>query len=325
MFEYWERGERKVTVPAYQDAFCVVYGAPPQALGFTRTEEELAPSAPLPLAISLVDPGTVRLLDDQTHRLRLLDRRLGSPRHAVLVDAHCALVEEQFHHCIGPIRPALAAVLVEAATFAGWLALDRVDCPSSWSHHETARSAALEAHSVPLLAHAIAQQSFVLADSGEVLKAVDAAAEARRLISTKGPAQLRAWVSMTEAEALAAAGDGIPARSRIAAAERLLQGAPDQGPRYLMLNEQHLARWVGHCLTTLGDPAAIAELERALPGQCDSVRAAASLHADLALAYDRAGDRDRSAAEATHAADLARRCQSKRLLRRLQAEPRDGR
>lgn len=325
MFAYWEAGEREVGVEAYRLAFCAIYQSPPEVLGFRSTspakadigvcrEPNLAIAAPL---LTRVDAETVRLLDAETHHLRLLDRRLGSSTTGALVEAHAMTVEDLMRRCVGPTKKDLAAALVEVATLAGWLALDGGDVRKSWQWHEMARAAAREAESKLLLGYVLGQESVVLVEAGEVDAAVSVAAEAGSLVRSAAPLALRGWVAMTEADALAAAKDGAGARAKLAIASRLIGGEPSDELPFLMLSPEHLARWRGHCLTVLGDSAALSELEQALPGERDSVRAAAGLHADLAVARTLAADRDGATVEVSRARELALQCGSVRHLNRL--------
>ena len=86
-----------------------------------------------------------------------------------------------------------------------------------------------------------------------------------------------------------------------------------------MLTEEHLARWRGHCLARLGDPEAVVSLPGARAGEGDSVRAATSLHADLALALLNAGSLGEAGEEAKVALDMAQRYGSARQRNRLLA------
>lgn len=325
MFAYWEAGTREVGVEAYRQAFCLIYQAPAAALGFIdpppvggpEGEGPDAAGLPAPLVLTSVDAETVRLLNAETHQLRLLDRRLGSTMRGAVVDAHCRGIEDLMHRCVDGARRDLAAALVQAATLAGWLALDRDDITSAWRWHETARSAAREAGSDLLLAHVMAQQSVILTEAGQSCAAVTLAGQAAELVDRKAPAVLRSWIAMSEADALAAIGEGAPARDRMRTSQALLKGDDGGELPFLMLGPEHLARWVGHCLTRLDDPAAVGELESALPGEGDSLRAAAGLRADLAEAKARSGDRDAARHELELAKTLTLRCDSARHRKRI--------
>lgn len=325
MFAYWEAGAREVGVEAYRQAFCLIYQAPAEALGFVdpppvdgpESNSPDAASLLAPLVLTTVDAETVQLLNAETHQLRLLDRRLGSTMRGAVVDAHCLGIEDLMHRCVDGARRDLAAALVEAATLAGWLALDRDDITSAWRWHEMARSAAREAGSDLLLAHVMAQQSVILTEAGQPCAAVTLAGEAAQLVGRKAPPVLRSWLTMSEADALATIGEGGPARARMRTSQTLLKVEDEGELPFLMLSPEHLARWVGHCLTRLDDPAAVAELQSALPGEGDSLRAAAGLRADLAESKERIGDREGARHELELAKALTLRCDSARHRKRI--------
>jgi hypothetical protein len=138
-----------------------LFGPKHDALSYERAEyEELARRIS---AARRVDERSVMALSRQTHYLRTIDCTLGS---ALLVDqmtTHLRTVQTALSHAILPsIRRQLAAVLADAAALAAWQALDVGAINRAWSYHETARYAALEARDPILLAHAMAQQAFVL-------------------------------------------------------------------------------------------------------------------------------------------------------------------
>src|SRR5580765_757650 len=305
MFAYWESGAREVTVPAYRDAFCVIYASPPEALGFgTATTSDTGADLGDALALVTVDRSMLGVLEAETQNLRLLDRRLGSMA-APAVEAHAALLEDVLHRCVGQERRALAAALAEGAALAGWLALDRGDVGGAWRWHQLGRSAATESGSPMLLSHVLAQASIVLLDAGEPASARDLASEARKVGAGRVPSRVSAWLLASEAEVNAGAGDHDQAmRLMDAAASALTDPDGDDAP-FLMLDLLHLARWRGHCLATGG------------AAEGDSLRAATGRHADLAHALETAGERAAALAEAELALDLARRCGSVRQARRM--------
>lgn len=327
MFAYWETGERAVTVPAYRKAFVEIYAAPPEALGFSPPDEtgRLAEIRSRPLELVDVDADLVILFESQTQYLRDLDRRLGSAAQALLAGSHVEQISSVLHHCVGRHRGALAAALAEAAALAGWQALDRGDVGAAWDYHETGKAAASESGSLAVAAHVLAQQGFVLLDCDQPALAVDAMNQANE-IARGSPPLLRAWLGAAKAEGLAAVGDAGATRRSLEEAQALLSADGEEELPYLMLSEEHLARWRGHCFARLGDPEAIESLPRALAAESDSVRAAVSLHADMALALLNAGLIAEAQDEATKAMTMAERFgsarQRKRLLRILESAER---
>ena len=320
MFAYWESGARAVTVAAYQEAFCAMYAAPAEALGFAPTVPSGTDDAELDQRLELVtvDQELVKLLETQTQDLRLLDRRLGSAARAAMAEAHVEQIADLLRRSVGPHREALAAALAEAALLAGWIALDRSDIKAAWHWHSLARSAAIESGSADHVAHALGQQAVVLVDAGQTIAALDAAREASR-IANGSPPVLRAWVAATEAEVLAANGDSVEAARRFRDAARHLSRDNEQDLPFIMLSESHLERWRGHALLLSRDPGALDALTAALDADGDSVRASASLHTDLAIASLRHGDREEGAQEAERATRLAERSGSARHAKRLRA------
>lgn len=315
MFAYWEAGERDVTVPAYRDAFCAIYAASPVELGFTD-DEPAQQEEDHRLTLETVDLAVIQALDAETRHLRLLDRRVGSATRGALLDAHADLVAGLLGNAIGPHRPRLAAVAAEAATLAGWSALDRGDVGAAWRRHQVARAAALESGSVPLHGFVLAQQSVILVDAGKHGAAVDEAAAAVAAVDHNAPDTLRSWLAMNHATALASAGAAAPAHAELTRAEALLCDEDEAVP-YLMLSRAHLTRWQGHCLTLLGDPAAVGALEEARAAEGDSLRAAVGLHTDLAIALTASGQLDAAGAEVDRALALAERGGSARQRKRL--------
>ncbi len=325
MFAYWETGERAVTVPAYRRAFVEIYESPPEVLGFTPPDDtgRIAEIRDRPLDLVDVDASLVALFESQPQYLRDLDRRLGSAAEALLAASHVDQISSVLHHSVGNQRAALAETLAEAAALAGWQALDRAEVRASWDYHETGKGAALESESASVTAHLAAQQGFVLLDSDQPALAVEAMNRARDH-GRSAPPLMRTWLAAARAEALAATGDAAAARRSLDEAQAVLthDGDGDEMP-YLMLSEEHLARWEGHCLARLGDPGAFESLQRALAAESDSVRAAISLHADMALALLNVGMLAEAREEATQTMRKAERFgsarQRKRLLRILES------
>ena len=299
-FAYWERGERPVTIEAYQRAFMEIYEAPAEALGFrTPPPPNLDDTAAELVAVQSfrlyqVDQELVDLFESQTQNLRLLDRRLGAATLAVQAQAHVDQVSNALRRSVTGPRDLLGVCLAEAAALAGWHALDRQDLGQAWDMHELARTAAREAGDIAVTAHVTAQQSCVLLDSGQAELALKLARTASQMARNKVPALLAAWLAAAEAEAFAAVGNEVATLRRLDAASRLLDRADGDELPYLMLSAGHLARWRGHCLARLGHAEAIEYLTKALSDAGDSVRAATGLHADLALAFHQAGQARRT-------------------------------
>jgi hypothetical protein len=318
MFAYWEGGTRAVTLPAYRRAFREIYETTDATLGFVPPDHEgrVAEMLSRPLDIIQVDNALVELFESQTDRLRELDRRLGSAAQALMAQAHVDQIDFVLHRSVGPHRREVAAALAEAAALAGWQALDRADTVSAWDLHETAKSAARESGSQTILAHVIAQQAFVLLDVDEVDHANDAVDHAMQ-VANGVPPLLEAWLAAAKGETLAAVGDSDGARRSMERADELLAADDSEALPFLMLTPEHLTRWRGHCLARLGDADALEMLPLAISAEKDSVRAAVSLHADMALALANGGFMHEALDEAAGTLRRAEQYGSARQRRRL--------
>ena len=194
---------------------------------------------------------------------------------------------------------------------------------SGRSRLATARSGApraLEARDPALLAHALGQQAFVLAEVGEGAAAVELVREAQEVAKHHVPTRLSAWLYAAEAEVCAGAGDRLGCRRALDRATALLPSGPAIQPDlpYIVLDETHLARWRGHSLSRLGDAGAVDNLYAAL-NRMDGTftRAEAALRCDLAYAHVIRGEQGEARNHAREARKLASRTGSVRQLRRL--------
>lgn len=319
----WENGHVQPEAD-YRRLLRLVYGLDDAGLGLTAD----APRAPAlvdsdELRAHLAGAGRVdlellQLLDDQTDRVRRLDRTLGAPALLEQMRGHIAQVRDLLAHTVlDRDRRPLAGILADAAALAGWQALDVGDALQAWRFHEAGRRAAAESGSPCLQAHAMGEQAFVLLDLGQPRAAVALLDDARS-VESRVPAQMRAWLHAASAEALAAAGDAASARSALSAAERTLPSQGDPATPYLSLDPVHLARWRGHSLTRLQDPAAVSVLTEALEQMDPSfTRANAALRCDLAQALLDQGDRDLAEAQVVAGRALALQTGSVRQQRRF--------
>ena len=318
----WENGHEAVGLPEYRRLFREIYGRTNIELGFP--DDGGASSAVEDMRARLtaarsVDAGTVAAFRSMIDHTRRLDRQFGGMTQLDQLRAQVDEVERllMYAPANGP-RTALAGALAEASALAGWLALDRDDHDQAWRHHERAKHAAREAESLLLLAHAIAQESFILVGLDEAESAAAQAAHARSLADT-GPAVMRAWLAAAHGETLAASGSRDGALRAFDDARSLLPADPvDPALPFVFLGGSHLDRWRGNALAQVGDPEAIEQLTVALAKLPVSwVRARAALHVDLAYAYAATGDRDAAMSHAREARTIARQINSDRQLRRL--------
>ena len=324
MYSAWENGRRQPE-PMYRELLAAVLGAPESRLfpapdQPTSDDEAHAELRRRILVSGTVDDETVALFRAQTERIRMIDRRMGARASADYMASHLDAIQEQLAHALfAGQRGALAAVLADSAALAGWQAVDLGDTTTAWSHFETAKAAAREAESTPLLVHAMAEQAYVLLEVNMDREALTLVQEARRAAGSRVPALLLSWLSPVEAEVRGAAADLANCERGFEDALRHLPADP-QDPElpFLMLSDAHLGRWRGNVLARLGDDGALDQLYAALPGtRGGSSRAEATLRTDLALALTAAGEHDEAEAQARRARALIDLLGSVRLRRRL--------
>ncbi|PXY23467.1 hypothetical protein BAY59_27750 [Prauserella coralliicola] len=316
----WENGHEQVSAP-YQALFRELYGRTNEELGFPPEEvDESAEHLRERIAIArTVDAGTVELFRQQLEQARALDRQFGGVTTLDQLRAQIAKLQELLDFSItNGQREPLARVLTEVSALAGWEAIDRNAHAQAWQHHETAKAAAREAGDRHLLAHAMAQQAFILVDLGETAMAVEQLAAARQAAVDTSPL-LRAWLAAAHGEGLAAGGRRDDALRAFDDAATLLPSDPvEPHLSFLFLAGSHLDRWRGNVLSQLGEPDAIDQLARTLPLlPPDFNRARASMLVDLAYAHAAAGDRDGALDYARQARRLASQIKSDRQLQRL--------
>jgi transcriptional regulator with XRE-family HTH domain len=146
MVSRWENGKAQPD-PLYARLLREVYGLSDTELGLKistgsgldveTAADELARHLSTSAGLSM---DTVKLLQEQTDRYRLLDRPLGAPRLLEQIRGHIAGLSEMLSYGVtGACRRPVAAVLADAATLAGWQALDVGALAQAWDHFETAK------------------------------------------------------------------------------------------------------------------------------------------------------------------------------------------
>jgi transcriptional regulator with XRE-family HTH domain len=318
----WENGHESVSLPMYRRLFREIYGRTNDELGFPPdSEDDEADELRARLAVArAVDADTIELFRQQVDNARRVDHRFGGVTVLDQLRSHIKQIEGLLTNSTSyGRRQALASVLTDAATLAGWQALDRAAIRQAWDLHEKAKAAAREAGSPVLLAHATAQQAFILIDIGEFAAAAEQLADARALAEHTAPPLLRTWLAAAHGEGLAAVGQRDDSLRAFDAASALLPSDPvDAALPFLFLQGAHLDRWRGHALSRLGEPDAIDQLSDALPRTpTNFTRARTGLLVDLAFAHATAGDRDAALDYARQARRLASQIKSDRQLRRL--------
>src|SRR3954452_10779310 len=219
----WENGHEAVGLSEYRRLFRDIYGRTNEELGFPAEDDDEAEELLAHLSIArTVDTGTVELFRQQVEQARHVDRRFGGITVLDQLRSHIQQIQELLgFSTLRGQREALAGVLTEASSLAGWEALDPNAIRQAWDHHERAKAGAREAGSTVLLAHAIAQQAFILIDLGQFAQAVEQLAEARTLAKHEAPALLRAWLASAHGEGLAVAGQRDEALRAFDAADSL--------------------------------------------------------------------------------------------------------
>jgi hypothetical protein len=272
---------------------------------------------------STVSESMVKAFNDQTELLRTMDRQLGASGLVDQMTGHLAALEDALNFAVLPsARRPVALSLAGASTLAAWQAIDSGAVERAWRHYELAKRAARDAEAPMYLAHAMAEQAYVLCEAGRPALGVELVRDALRTLGQGGSPRLRAWLYAAEAE-LCAHVPGMSDDSRRAleaAMASIPPGAEDRDPDMLsiFLNGAHLARWQGNVLALLGDDDAVTSLHSALEVVDPTfVRAKAGMHADLAQAHLARAEYDNANTHLRHARLLASRTGSVRQRRRV--------
>lgn len=260
----------------------------------------------------------------RTDEFRHQDREGGTRLLHGVLSAHVSYLDALLGESLIPtVREELATALAEAASLYGWQSLDLGDLGTAHDAYELAARAAMVSENPSFLAHVTAERAYVLLehDRGHrhVALARQVVEHAIRLSHRAVPTLLSCWLHAASAEIAAADGDERSCRRSIEQAYRYLDGA-DAIPElpFIILDEDHLGRWVGNCLARLGDPGAIEHLDAARRALDPSfVRARAVVLADLAGAYIGAGNYGEAAELLDEAATCAYEVDSARVLQRL--------
>jgi transcriptional regulator with XRE-family HTH domain len=265
----------------------------------------------------------VKTFMDQTELLRTVDRQMGAASLIDQMTGHLATLEDALTFAVLPeTRRPVALALAGAATLAAWQALDVGAVERAWRHYELGKRAAKEADEPMYLAHAMAEQAYVLCDAGRPEVAVQLVRDAQREGGKMMSPRLQAWLYAAEAEICAKAGMPEECRRALDNAVNLLprgEDARDPDMLSIFLNQGHLARWRGNVLALLGDDEAVGSLYVALDSADPTfVRATAGLRCDLAQAHLARSEYDQAHAHLREARLLANRTGSVRHRRRIE-------
>ncbi|MFB7649334.1 XRE family transcriptional regulator [Streptomyces sp. NPDC056084] len=322
----WEadQGPTQVTAPSATLGRPPVIGrqSPVPAFELALPMDDEALELKRELARASAAEGTVaRLYAMQIDTMRQMDRQMGAATVLPQLEAQIAQMEDLLGYRSAPGgREPMAAALTEAATLAGWQALDLGLYQKAWRLHETAKSAARQSGSAALLAHAMGQQAYVLLDLGEADQAVEQVQFARESAGGELPPLMETWLFAAEAEAHAVAGHEALCRAGMDRAEAVRPADPaDPTLPFLFLGGSHLDRWRGNALATLGADEALEDLTASLASMDLSgfTRAEAGVRCDLAVVLARRGEREEARRQALRAQDLAALTSSVRQRRRI--------
>lgn len=260
---------------------------------------------------------------DQTELLRTMDRQMGAASLVDQMTAHLATLEDALTFAVLPeTRRPVARALAGAATLAAWQALDVGAVERAWRHYELAKRAAQEAEEPMYLAHATAEQAYVLCDAGRAPMAVQLIRDAQRVGGKAVSPRLAAWLYAAEAEICARAGMPKDCQRALERAMRCLppgEEARDPDMLSIFLNEGHLARWRGNVLALIGDDEAVSSLYSALDASDPTfIRASAGLRCDLAQAHMAREEYDHAQDHLRQARLIASRTGSVRQRRRVE-------
>ncbi|MFF1627559.1 XRE family transcriptional regulator [Streptomyces sp. NPDC058272] len=260
---------------------------------------------------------------DQTELFRTMDRQMGAASLVDPMTGHLAKLEDALTFAVLPeTRRPVALALAGAATLAAWQALDVGAVERAWRHYELGKRAAQEADEPMYLAHATAEQAYVLCEAGRAPVAVQLIRDAQRVGGKAMSPRLTAWLYAAEAEICARAGMPDDCRRALENAMRYLppgEEARDADMLSIFLNEGHLDRWRGNALALIGDYEAVSSLYGALDSADPTfIRASAGLRCDLAQAHMARGEYDQAHEHLRQARLLANRTGSVRHRRRIE-------
>lgn len=173
-----------------------------------------------------VDSVLLETLNQQTHRLRLLDRRFGAPSVLDQITSHIDFTRQLMAHTVlSRDREGLARILADASALAGWQALDAGAVMRAWQHYDLARSTGKEAGEGAVYAHALGEQSYALVDMDRHADALALVQEAEAVPML--PPLMRSWLAAARGEMHAHNGDREKALDGFGQAEDLLPADSD--------------------------------------------------------------------------------------------------
>ena len=320
----WENGHATPD-EFYRQLLREALGMDDRELGFEATTDEPLAAAAVELHLRLTlakapDGALLEALRSQTEAIRVQDREFGAGLLLEQMRGHVRNLETHLSHAVfDTTRRPLARTLADASALAGWQALDVGGIDQAWRSFELSTAASRAAGDPSLYAFARLEQAHVLTDLALPGPAADLAEATWAEVGDGATPAVRCWMAAATAEMLATAARRDDALRMISEAESRASGIEDGRPSYLVFDETHLRRWIGHSLVELKDPAAEGLLREVMAEMDASfIRASASMTLDLAAAVLQR-DGQREASDLLSGGEvLARRVGSRRQLRRAQ-------
>jgi hypothetical protein len=263
-----------------------------------------------------INSELIQIFQQQLNNIRRIDRQLGATEVLTQLRDQIEHMATRLDYSLTPhIRNALAAVLVDACTLAGWQSMDQGNLTQAWHYYQRAKAFAHHAESEPLNAYATTAQAITLLD-------LDNSTEALKLITpattnSNTPPMIQAWLHGAAGEIYAANNDSDNSNRALDSASHIIERHNEDEPPFIILSPAHLERWRGNALTRLKSGQATVVLNKALRTlEPTFVRARAATQLDLAQAVATTGDTSTAMTHLHNAQELTAQCASVRLDRR---------
>lgn len=320
----WENGHATPD-DFYRQLLREAFGMDDRELGFeSQYDEPLAAAVDeLQLRLALgksADGALLGALRCQTDAVRVQDRQFGAGLLLEQMRGHVHNLESHLASAVFErARQQIAQILADAAALAGWQALDVGAIDQAWRSFQTATSAARQADDKQLFGFARLEQAHVLADMGHAGAAADLALDTWESVAGDVSGTVRCWMAAATADMLAGDSRSGQALAMVRRSEALVDELSDEKPAYLVFDQIHLSRWIGHTLVKLHDPAAEPILRTTFERLDESFRrASASMNLDLAESLLQRDENAEAVRLLGKGEELARAVGSRRQLRRAQ-------
>jgi transcriptional regulator with XRE-family HTH domain len=263
--------------------------------------------------------ATVDAIRSVTEQYRLLEAMTPAADLQTPVLAHLQLAADRLD---ADPSAHLAAVVSEAAGFAGWLAVDRGDHRQARRHYQQAVDHADRSGSGVLAAYMLGSMSLWAADLGLAGEALSLIGRAHRRLPNQVPPTVAAWMAAVEAMAHAARHDAHAALAALDRAEASTrEDAEPLWPWVYPFTNSRLASYRGSCATRLNlHDLARPALQQALAGFGPTASKAKALTlTDLAASYVATVDVEQACARAGEAFKIGVAQRSQRIVGRVLA------